>query len=192
MWQQFDCNAANATRWNPSGCKNDLWPWFEDTIGAGSNGNPQAAGFTDTSTREGSTSMGFYNMLQGDAPYLKSLADNYTMSDNSHQDVMGGTGANHVMLGTGDAIWFSDGNGDATEPPHNVFISAGPNSGTVDEIEKPNPLTGTNNWYSEDGYGSGSFGSPLPQSDCFGENPYIPLNSPALSDMMDVFNFHGR
>jgi phospholipase C len=160
MWQQFDCNASNATRWNPSGCKNDLWPWVEDTIGAGSNGNPQAAGFTDTSTREGSTSMGFYNMLQGDAPYLKSLADRYAMSDNFHQAVMGGTGANHVMLGTADAIWFSDGNGNATEPPHNVFISAGPNSGTVDEIENPNPSAGTNNWYTEDGYGSGSFGSP--------------------------------
>jgi phospholipase C len=160
MWQQFDCNAANATQWNPSGCKNDLWPWVEDTIGAGSNGNPQAASFTDTSTREGSTSMGFYNMLQGDAPYLKSLADSYAMSDNFHQSVMGGTGANHVMLGTGDAIWFSDGNGNAVEPPHTVFISAGPNSGTVDEIEDPNPLAGTNNWYTEDGYGSGSFGSP--------------------------------
>jgi phospholipase C len=160
MWQQFDCNASNAARWNPSGCKNDLWPWVEDTIGAGSNGNPQAAGFTDTSTREGSTSMGFYNMLQGDAPYLKSLADRYAMSDNFHQAVMGGTGANHVMLGTADEIWFSDGNGNATEPPHNVFISAGPNSGTVDEIENPNPLAGTNNWYTEDGYGSGSFGSP--------------------------------
>jgi hypothetical protein len=22
------------------------------------------------------------------------------------------------------------------------------------------------------------------------ENPYVPLNSPAISDMMDVFNFH--
>ncbi|HKV82630.1 MAG TPA: alkaline phosphatase family protein [Candidatus Sulfotelmatobacter sp.] len=160
MWQQFDCNAANATRGNPSGCKNDLWPWVEDTIGAGSNGNPQPAGFTDTSTREGSTSMGFYNMLQGDAPYFKYLADHYAMSDNFHQAVMGGTGANHVMLGTGDAIWFSDGNGNAVEPPHNVFISAGPNSGTVDEIENPNPLAGTNNWYTEDGYGRGSFGSP--------------------------------
>jgi phospholipase C len=159
MWQQFDCNAANASRWNPSGCKNDLWPWVEDTIGAGSNGNPQPAGFTDTSTKEGSTSMGFYNMLQGDAPYLKYLADHYAMSDNFHQSVMGGTGANHVMLGTGDAIWFSDGNGNAMEPPHNQFISAGPNSGTVDEIEDPNTMAGTNNWYTEDGYGNGSFGS---------------------------------
>jgi len=159
MWQQEDCNAANASRWNPSGCQADLFPWVEDTIGAGSNGNAQPAGFTDTSTKEGSTSMGFYNMLQGDAPYLKSLADNYAMSDNFHQSVMGGTGANHVMLGTGDAIWFSDGNGNPAVPPHNQSISAGPNSGTVDEIEDPNPLAGTNNWYTEDGYGNGSFGS---------------------------------
>jgi phospholipase C len=159
MWQQFDCNAANATKKNPSGCKNDLWPWVETTIGAGSNGNPQPSGFTDTSTKEGSTAMGFYNVLQGDAPYFKSLADNYAMSDNFHQSVMGGTGANHVMLGTGDAIWFSDGKGNAAVPPHNVFINAGVNSGTVDEIENPNPQAGTNNWYTQDGYGNGSYGS---------------------------------
>jgi phospholipase C len=184
MWQQVDCSAANATRWNPSGCKNDLWPWVEDTIGAGSNGNPQAAGFTDTSTREGSTSMGFYNMLQGDAPYLKSLADHYAMSDNFHQSVMGGTGANHVMLGTGDAIWFSDGNGNAVEPPHNVFISAGPNSGSVDEIENPNPLAGTNNWYTEDGYGSGSFGSPSS-----GGGTYSNCSDTSRSEVAAIINY---
>ena len=159
MWQQFDCSAANATRNNPSGCANDLWPWVEDTIGAGSNGNPQAAGFSDTSTKEGSTSMGFYNMLQGDAPYFKYLADHYAMCDNFHQSVMGGTGANHVMLGAGDGIWFTDSKGHPARPPHNQYISAGPNSGTVDEIENPNPQPGTNNWYTQDGYGSGSFGS---------------------------------
>jgi phospholipase C len=27
MWQQFDCNAANASTWNPSGCQADLLPW---------------------------------------------------------------------------------------------------------------------------------------------------------------------
>jgi phospholipase C len=70
--------------------------------------------------------MGFYKMVQGDAPYLKYLADHYAMSDNFHQSVMGGTGANHVMLGTGDGIWFTDGNGNAAVPPHNVFINAGP------------------------------------------------------------------
>lgn len=159
MWQQEDCNAANATPWNASGCAADLFPWVETTIGAGSNGNAQSSSFSDTSTGEGSTSMGFYNVLEGDAPYLKYLADHYAMSDNYHQAVMGGTGANHVMLGSGDAIWFADANGNPAEPPHNQMISAGPNTGIVDEIENPNPAPGTNNWYTEDGYGSGSFGS---------------------------------
>jgi phospholipase C len=161
MWQQFDCSAANATSQNPSGCKGDLFPWVEDTIGAGSNGLTQPVGFNDTATKEGSTSMGFYNMLQGDAPYLKYLADNFAMSDNFHQAVMGGTGANHVMLGTGDAIWFADSNGNPVEPPHNQMVAAGsPNAGVVDEVENPNPQSGTNNWYTEDGYGGGSYGSP--------------------------------
>ena len=160
MWQQFDCKAANATKSNPSGCKADLFPWVETTIGAGSNGAAQAPNFSDTSTKEGSTAMGFYNMRQGDAPYLKSLADNYAMSDNFHQSVMGGTGANHVMLGTGDGIWFADPNGNPARPPHNELVAAGsPNAGVVDEIENPNPQAGTNNWYTQDGYGSGSYGS---------------------------------
>jgi phospholipase C len=161
MWQQFDCNAANATTRNPSGCKGDLFPWVETTIGAGSNGRPQPSGFSDTSTKEGSTSMGFYNMLQGDAPYFKYLADHYSMSDNFHQAVMGGTGANHVMIGSGDGIWFADSNGNPAVPPHNQLVAAGsPNAGVVDEIENPNPQPGTNNWYTQDGYGSGSYGSP--------------------------------
>src|SRR6266446_1732751 len=161
MWQQFDCNAANVTRSNPSGCRNDLWPWVEVSVGAGTNGSPQPSGFNVFSTKEGSTSMGFYNMLQGDAPYFKFLADNYAMSDNFHQSVMGGTGANHVMLGAGDAIWFSNGNGKPAEPPHNQLVAPGsPNAGIVDEIENPDPQSGTNNYYSEDGYGGGSYGSP--------------------------------
>ncbi len=161
MWQQFDCNATNATPQNPSGCRGDLFPWVEVTVGAGTNGLSQPSGFSDTSTKEGSTSMGFYNMQQGDAPYFKYLADNFAMSDNFHQAVMGGTGANHVMLGTGDAIWFSDGNGNPVEPPHNQLVAAGsPNAGVVDEIENPDPQSGTNNWYTEDGYGGGSYGSP--------------------------------
>jgi phospholipase C len=161
MWQQLDCNAANASETNPSGCKNDLWPWVETTIGAGTNGLAQPPGFNDRSTKEGSTSMGFYNVLQGDVPYFKYLADHYAMSDNFHQSVMGGTGANHVMLGSGDAVWFSDGKGRARRPPHNELVAAGSaNAGTVDEIENPNPQPGTNNWYAQDGYGGGSYGSP--------------------------------
>jgi phospholipase C len=161
MWQQFDCDATKATTANPSGCKGDLFPWVEDSIGAGTNGLAQASDFNDTTTKEGSTAMGFYNVQQGDAPYFKSLADNYAMSDNFHQSVMGGTGANHVMLGTGDAIWFSDGKGHAAKPPHNQLVAAGSaNAGVVDEIENPNPQSGTNNWYTEDGYGGGSYGTP--------------------------------
>ena len=146
---------------NPSGCNADLFPWVEVTVGAGTNGLPQPAGFNDESTGEGATAMAFYNVLQGDAPYLKYLADNYAMSDNYHQAVMGGTGANHIMMGTGDAMWFSDGNGHPAMPPHNQLVGKGSkNQGVVDEIENPNAELGTNNWYAEDGYGGGSYGSP--------------------------------
>jgi phospholipase C len=167
MWQQMDCSADQSTYENPSGCTNSLFPWVETTVGAGANGAPQPSDFSvnysssATTTGEGSTAMGFYNMQNGDAPYFKSLADNYAMSDNFHQSVAGGTGANHIMLGHGDAIWFSDGNGNAAAPPHDETVATGTaNAGEVDEIENPNPATGTNNWYSEDGYGGGSFGSP--------------------------------
>jgi phospholipase C len=30
----------------------------------------------------------------------------------------------------------------------------------VDEVENPNPAKGTDNWYTEDGYGAGGFGTP--------------------------------
>jgi phospholipase C len=160
MWQQMDCNAANATPWDSTGCQRDLFPWVETTIGAGTNGLSQPSGFNDESTKEGSTSMGFYNVLRGDAPYFKFLADHYAMSDNFHQSVMGGTGANHVMLGSGDAIWFASPKGNPVRPPENTLVAAGsPNAGVVNEIENPNPQKGTNNWYTEDGYGGGSFGS---------------------------------
>ena len=108
-----------ATPANPSGCRNDLFPWVEVTVGAGSNGAAQPTGFNDQTTGEGSTAMQFFNVQAGDAPYLKSLADAYTMSDNYHQAVLGGTGANHIMMGTGDAIWFSDGAGN--RPPRRTI-----------------------------------------------------------------------
>jgi phospholipase C len=166
MWQQLDCSVARATATNPSGCDAALFPWVETTVGAGTNGLPQPPNFsTDYSpnaktTGEGATAMGFYNIQNGDAPYFKYLADHYAMSDNFHQSVNGGTGANHIMLGHGDMIWFSDGKGNPAVPPHNVEVAAGtPNAGIVDEIENPNPAPKTNNWYLEDGYGGGSFGA---------------------------------
>ena len=167
MWQQLDCSVEHSSFENPSGCNSRLFPWVEVTVGAGANGIAQPSIFsteyspTALTTGEGSTAMGFYNVQQGDAPYFKSLADQYAMSDNFHQSVNGGTGANHIMLGHGDAIYFSDGNGHAAAPPHNVEVGSGTaNAGVVDEVENPNPAADTNNWYTEDGYGAGSFGSP--------------------------------
>jgi phospholipase C len=187
MWQQNDCNTAKATGSNPSGCTADLFPWVEVTIGAGTNGLPQSPLFNDTTTGEGSTAMGFYNMQQGDAPYLKFLADNFAMSDNFHQAVMGGTGANHVMIGTGDAIWFASSEGQPAQPPHNELVAAGtPNAGVVDEIENPNPQAGTNNWYTEDGYGGGSFGSPS-----FGGGTYTDCSDLSQPGVEEITSYLG-
>jgi phospholipase C len=144
MWQQLDCNALYATTDNPSGCLADLFPWVEVSIGAGSNGKPQPQNFNDQTTGEGSTAMMFYNVQHGDASYMKQLADQYTLSDNFHQSVMGGTGANHIMFGFGNLIWYSDGKGNALKPPK-------------EQIENPNPQKGTDNYYDQDGYSGGSY-----------------------------------
>ena len=161
MVQELDCNAAAATINNPSGCAADLFPWVETSVGEGSNGAAQPPIFTDETTGEGSTSMGFYNVHEGDAPYLKVLADAYTMSDNYHQPMMGGTGADHVMMGMGAPIWFSDGEGNPATPPNygvnpaKPTVAAPGNPNSVSEIENPNPQPGTNNYYTQDGYGAG-------------------------------------
>jgi phospholipase C len=144
MWQQMDCSRAHATKTNPSGCLNDLFPWVEVSVGAGSNGKRQSPYFNVFSTGEGPTAMGFYNMAQGDAPYLKELATRYALSDNYHQAVLGGTGANHIMIGTGDMIFFSDADGNPATPP-------------AEQIENPDPQSGTNNFYTQDGYKGGSY-----------------------------------
>jgi phospholipase C len=191
MWQQMDCSAAQSTYENPSGCTNSLFPWVETTEGAGANGIAQPANFSpeysanSLTTGEGSTAMGFYNMQNGDAPYLKMLADSYAMSDNFHQSVAGGTGANHIMLGHGDAIWFSDGNGNAIEPPHLVTVATGTaNAGEVDEVENPNPSPSTNNWYTQDGYGGGSFGAAS-----YGGGSYTNCSDMAQPGVAPIVNY---
>jgi phospholipase C len=127
MYQQVD------------GGKQDLWTWVHGTAGD-SNGDPPPSPFTDQSTNQGALDMGYYNMAAGDVPTLNFLAHHYSMSDNYHQAVMGGTGANHIMLGTGDAAFYQDPSGNATPPP-------------TGEIENPDPQPGTNNFYTQDGYG---------------------------------------
>jgi phospholipase C len=191
MWQQLDCSREHITEENGSGCNARLFSWVEVTVGAGTNGLAQPANFDINylpgakTTGEGSTALGFYNVQQGDVPYFKSLADTYAMSDNFHQSVEGGTGANHIMFGHGDMIWFSDGEGHAKEPPHNVTVDPGtPNAGKVDEVENPNPAAGTNNWYSEDGYGGGSFGSAS-----FGGGSYSNCADPTQNGVSSVVKY---
>jgi phospholipase C len=184
MWQQLDCSREHITEENGSGCNAKLFSWVEVTVGAGTNGLAQPANFDTnylpgaTTTGEGSTALGFYNVQQGDVPYFKSLADTYAMSDNFHQSVQGGTGANHIMFGHGDAIWFSDGEGHAKKPPHDTT------SGQLDEIENPNPAAGTNNWYTEDGYGGGSYGSPT-----YGGGSYSNCADPTQPGVSEVVKY---
>jgi phospholipase C len=127
-WQQSDCSVANMTKRNTSGCLLDLFPFVMDT-------------YDRSSTKQGNfsegNSLGFYNAQNGEAAFLKALADRFTLSDNFHQSFHGGTGANHFMLGTGDAAFWSDGNGNPVTPPAN-------------QIANPNPVAGTVNKYTAD------------------------------------------
>jgi len=142
MWQDVD------------GGKLDKFVWIEETIGTGSNGAPPPAG--GFNPKEGAISMGFYNMnpykdasgksSSGDAAIFKSHADQYAISDNYHQAVMGGTGANFQALVAGDAAFFTNTNLDGT--------AAVPFS---NQIENPDPVEGTNNYYTQDGYSGGSY-----------------------------------
>jgi phospholipase C len=152
MWQQVDCDIGHATATNPSGCLNDLFPWVEATIGAGTNGAPLTSGGV-TPSGEGSVAMGVYNVAQGDMRYFKELSDKYTISDNYHQPAKGGTGLDSIFAGFGDAIFYTDGNGNAATPP----------SG---QIENPNPQSGTNNVYVQDGYGNSTTGNGGSYSNC--------------------------
>jgi len=100
MWQQSDCNVMNATADNPSGCLNDLYPFVGVARDDGS----------------GSNSMMFLNVQQGDAPVFKRLADRYTLNDNYHQPIMGGTAVQHQMIGTADDIFWETFQG-VSQPP---------------------------------------------------------------------------
>jgi phospholipase C len=91
-------------------------------------------------------------MNAGDAPYLKSLADRYALADNYHQAAMGGTGPNHIMLGTGDIFFFSDGAGHPLVPPPlpPQLFGLPPGFPPISLIANPDPIPGTNNHYRND------------------------------------------
>lgn len=92
---------------------------------------------------QGAELMGFFNMAAGDAPVFRSLATQYAMSDNYHQAIMGGTGANFFALATGDLAVYNN-TGVLAPPPAN-------------QVENPNPRTGTVNFFDHDGYAGGSY-----------------------------------
>ena len=131
MWQQFDQG------------KMDLFTWVAQTVGTGPQNSAPAP--SPANTFQGGVAMGFNNMSTGDVPEFRFIADHYAISDNYHQAIMGGTGANFIAIGTaGDVAFYNDGNGNPIIPPAN-------------QIENPNPQAGTNNFYTQDGYGGGSY-----------------------------------
>jgi phospholipase C len=147
MWQQSDCSIKNATRHNPSGCLSDLYPFVITNYTNQIDPFDTPPAIDDNG---GGNSMAFYNVQANDVPILKNLADEYSMSDNYHQAVMGGTGANHVMMGTGDAIFWSDNVG-------NPAIDKGNPTTPPSHIANPDPLTGTNDVYTVDLFFDGNF-----------------------------------
>jgi phospholipase C len=127
MYQQMDCaiDREHVSRRNPTGCLHDLQSFVTTTYSTAPGGTPHDTGQT----------MAFFNMQKNDVPYLKFLADEYTMSDNYHQPVMGGTGPDSVPLGFADQVFFSDGQGHAVTPP-------------ASSIYNPDPLPNTLNQYT--------------------------------------------
>jgi len=129
MWQQTGGDNSSLS----------LYTWVPVTAGMG--GDTQ--GITRTDTGQGGEAMGFVNIAAGDAPVFRDLATRYSMSDNFHQSIMGGTGANFIALSTADVAFYVR-DGKAARPPEN-------------QIEDPDPMTGSENFYRRDGYEGGSY-----------------------------------
>ena len=123
MYQQMDCaiDAEHVSRHNPTGCLHDLQSAITTTFATLPTGTPHDTGQT----------MAFFNMQNGDAPFFRSLADQYTMSDNYHQPVMGGTGPDSVPLGFADQVFFSDGKGNPATPPAATIYNPDPQAGAL-------------------------------------------------------------
>src|SRR6516164_2975722 len=123
MYQQVDCaiDKEHVTRRNPTGCLHDLQSAITTTFATPPGGTPRDTGQT----------MAFFNMQNGDVPFFKFLADNYTISDNYHQPVMGGTWADSMPLGFADQIFYSDGNGNAVPPLPTTIYNPDPQPNTL-------------------------------------------------------------
>jgi acid phosphatase len=129
MWQQT----------GGSNRRHDMFAWVATTAGTGGD-NPDVSA---ANPGQGGELMGYFNMARGDAPYFNQLAQSYAISDNYHQSVMGGTGANFFSLATGDMAVYRL-NGKLAVPPAN-------------QIENPDPQPRSDNFYIRDGYAGGSY-----------------------------------
>lgn len=125
MWQQVNEG------------RSDLFTWVHMTAGDSNGAQPPVI-------YQGAVDQGFYNMATGDAPGFKFMADHYAMSDNYHQAIMGGTGANHIAIGTAAEAVYRNAAGQLAPPPAN-------------QVEDPNAYPGSNNAYTNDGYSGGSY-----------------------------------
>lgn len=129
MWQQTGGDNA----------RHDMFTWVADSTGMGGD----TPGVTPANPAQGGELMGFMNMSTGDAPLFDKLARDYALADNYHQSIMGGTGANFFAIATADVPYFNQ-DGKIVAPPAN-------------QIENPNPMPGTPNFYTRDGYQGGSY-----------------------------------
>src|SRR5712671_6845847 len=123
MYQQMDCaiDKEHVSRRNPTGCLHDLQSAVTTTFATPPGGTPHDTGQT----------MAFFNMQNGDAPITKRLADQFTMTDNYHQPVMGGTGPDSIPLGFADQIFFSDSTGKGATPPATRIYNPDPQPGSL-------------------------------------------------------------
>ena len=123
MVQQVDCaiDAEHVSSGNPTGCLHDLQVAVNTTYQTPPGTTPHDSGQT----------MAFFNMQQGDAPVLKNLADLYTISDNYHQPVFGGTWGDSMALGFADQLYFSDGHGNPATPNPPDTFDPDPQPGTL-------------------------------------------------------------
>jgi phospholipase C len=138
MYQQMDCaiDAEHVARGNPTGCLHDLQSAITTTYSTAANGTPHDTGQT----------MAVFNMQQGDVPVFRRLADQYTMSDNYHQPVMGGTGPNSVPLGFADQVFFGAGVGNVATPPASTVYN--PNPQVADYPANFNHYTSRTQWFN--------------------------------------------
>lgn len=107
MWQQVN------------GGKNDLFVWTAEQFGVHRGG--EADRLDMVKTKQGGVAMGFYNMLQGDAPYFRELAERYALADNYHQSIMGGTAPNYLALATADVATYNAAGKKGTPPKNQIL-----------------------------------------------------------------------